>query len=98
VKHLIVLRHGHAKDDGRHVLEAMDPFLPLGALATDVEQSKRIKIKENESKWRQNLTSRLFRSIISATHLKLRFLKEKWTSTMPVVLTRVRRISCSVGW
>lgn len=34
----------------------------------------------------------------SDTHLKLRFLNEKWTSTMPVVLTRVRRISCSVGW
>ena len=32
------------------------------------------------------------------THLKLRFLKEKCTSTIPVVLTRVRRISCSVGW
>lgn len=32
------------------------------------------------------------------THLKLRFLNVKWTSTIPVVLTRVRRISCSVGW
>lgn len=31
------------------------------------------------------------------TYLKLRFLKEKWTSTMPVVLTRVLKISCSVG-
>jgi hypothetical protein len=36
---LIVLGHGHAKDDGRHVLEAMDPLLPLGALPSDVEQS-----------------------------------------------------------
>jgi len=31
------------------------------------------------------------------TYLKLRFLKWKCTSTMPVVLTRVRSISCSVG-
>ena len=30
--------------------------------------------------------------------LKLRFLKEKWTSTMPVVFTLVLRMSCSVGW
>lgn len=34
----------------------------------------------------------------SRTYLKLRFLNEKCTSTIPVVLTRVRRISCSVGW
>jgi len=31
------------------------------------------------------------------THLKLRFLKLKWTSTIPVVLTLVRKMSCSVG-
>ena len=30
--------------------------------------------------------------------LKLRFLKEKCTSTMPVVFTLVLRMSCSVGW
>lgn len=38
VQHLIVFGHGHAKDDGRHVFEAMDPLLPLGALASNVEQ------------------------------------------------------------
>ena len=31
-------------------------------------------------------------------YLKLRFLNEKWTSTIPVVLTLVLRMSCSVGW
>ncbi len=34
----------------------------------------------------------------TSNSLKLRFLKEKWTSTIPVVFTRVRRMSCSVGW
>jgi len=32
------------------------------------------------------------------TYLKFRFLNEKWTSTIPVVLTLVRKMSCSVGW
>lgn len=32
------------------------------------------------------------------TYLKLRFLNEKCTSTIPVVFTRVLRMSCSVGW
>ena len=39
MKHLIVFGHGHAKDDGRDVLKAMDPLLPLGTLTSDVEQS-----------------------------------------------------------
>lgn len=30
-------------------------------------------------------------------HLKLRSLKENWVSMMPVVLTRERSTSCSVG-
>lgn len=33
-----------------------------------------------------------------ATHLKFKFLNEKWTSTIPVVFTLVLNISCSVGW
>ena len=32
-----------------------------------------------------------------STYLKFKFLKWKWTSTIPVVLTRVLSISCSVG-
>lgn len=32
------------------------------------------------------------------THLKFKFLNEKCTSTIPVVFTLVRSISCSVGW
>lgn len=31
------------------------------------------------------------------TYLKFKFLNEKCTSTIPVVLTRVRKMSCSVG-
>ena len=30
--------------------------------------------------------------------LKFKFLNEKWTWATPVVLTRVLKISCSVGW
>ena len=43
VKNLIVFGHGDAEDDGRYILEAVDPFLPLGTLSTDVEQSVVIK-------------------------------------------------------
>lgn len=39
VQHLIVFGHGHAKDDGRHVFEAMDPLLSLGTLTSHIEQS-----------------------------------------------------------
>ena len=39
MKHLIVFGHGDAEDDGRDVLKAMDPLLPLGTLTSDVEQS-----------------------------------------------------------
>ena len=35
---------------------------------------------------------------LETTYLKFRFLKEKWTSTIPVVLTLVLKMSCSVGW
>lgn len=38
VQHLVVLAHGDAEDDGRHVLEAVDPLLALTPLPPDVEQ------------------------------------------------------------
>lgn len=41
VKDLIVFRHGDTENDCRYVFETMDPFLPLGPLTTDVEQSER---------------------------------------------------------
>lgn len=44
------------------------------------------------------ISSYLILRNLNTTYLKLRFLKEKWTSTIPVVFTRVLRISCSVGW
>lgn len=39
VKDLIVLGHGHAKYDRRHVFEAMDPFFSFRSLTADVKQS-----------------------------------------------------------
>ena len=39
VQHLIVLGHGDAENNGRYVLEAMNPLFALGALTPDVKQS-----------------------------------------------------------
>ena len=46
--HLLVLRQdeivageGHAEDDGRHALEAVDPLLALRSLPTHVKHPKR---------------------------------------------------------
>lgn len=39
MKHLVVLRHRDAEYDRGDVLEAVDPFLSLGPLPADVEQS-----------------------------------------------------------
>ncbi len=44
---LIVFRHGDAEDDGRHVLETVDPLLPLGPLPTDIKQLE-IEVLEGE--------------------------------------------------
>ena len=38
VQHLVVLAHGYTEDDGRHVLETVNPFLPLRPLTTHIEQ------------------------------------------------------------
>ena len=38
VEDLVVLGHGDAEDDGRHVLEAVDPLLPLRPLTPHVKQ------------------------------------------------------------
>ena len=38
MQHLVVLGHGDAEDDGRDILEAVDPLLALAALTADVEQ------------------------------------------------------------
>lgn len=37
VKHLVVLRQGHAEYDRCHVLEAVYPLLALGPLTADIE-------------------------------------------------------------
>lgn len=47
MQHLIVLRHGYAKDDGGHILEAVDPLLSLRPLSTDVEQFE-VQVLEGE--------------------------------------------------
>lgn len=36
-QHLVVFRDGHQEENGRDVLEAVDPLLPLRSLTTDVE-------------------------------------------------------------
>ena len=41
---LVVLGHGDAEDDGRHVLEAVDPLLALRSLASDVEKPETKKV------------------------------------------------------
>ena len=38
VQHLVVLGHGDAEDDRGHILEAVDPLLPLGSLTAHVKQ------------------------------------------------------------
>jgi len=38
VQDLVVLAHRHAENDGRHVLETMDPFLTLGSLTAHIKQ------------------------------------------------------------
>lgn len=38
VQDLVVLGHGHAEDDGRHILETVDPLLSLRPLAAHVEK------------------------------------------------------------
>jgi hypothetical protein len=44
VKNLIVLGHGDAEDDGRHILETMNPFLTLRSLPADIEKPTKTKI------------------------------------------------------
>lgn len=91
MKNLVIFRHGHAKNYRRNVFEAMNPFFSLRSLTTDVKQSI-----ENRKLNFFLLQSKL--NVKSITHLKFRFLNEKCTSTIPVVFTLVRSISCSVGW
>jgi hypothetical protein len=38
-QNLVVFAKSHAKYDGRHVFEAMDPFLPFTSLAAYVEHA-----------------------------------------------------------
>ena len=39
----VVAGEGHAEDDGRHALEAVDPLLPLGPLAAHVKHPSQQK-------------------------------------------------------
>ena len=47
VEHLVILGHGHAEDDGRDVLEAVDPLLALRALSAHIEQLE-VEVLEGE--------------------------------------------------
>ena len=40
MKNLVIFRHGHAEDDGSHILKTMNPLLSLRPLATNVKQSE----------------------------------------------------------
>ena len=41
-QHQIVLMTGNDENDGRDIVETMDPFTPLIALATDIDDTERI--------------------------------------------------------
>lgn len=47
VQHLVVFAHGHAEDDCRHILEAVNPFLPLRPLPAHVEKLE-VEVLEGE--------------------------------------------------
>lgn len=38
MEHLVVATQSNAEDDGRHVFEAVDPFLPLWPLTSHIKQ------------------------------------------------------------
>ena len=40
MENLVIFRHGHAEDDGSHILKTMNPLLSLRPLATNVKQSE----------------------------------------------------------
>ena len=40
IQRLIVLRNGDKEYESGHILETMDPFLPLGSLTTDIEPNR----------------------------------------------------------
>lgn len=41
-QHLVVFTQSHTEDNGGHVLEAMNPLLPLAALATHIEHAVKL--------------------------------------------------------
>lgn len=47
MEHLVVFAHGDTEDDCGDVLETVDPLLPFGSLAADVEQFE-VEILERE--------------------------------------------------
>jgi len=101
--HFIVLHQDHVigaegcdEDDAGHPLEAVDPLLPLRALAAHVEHPGQDKVG-GVSTPTPCPTPGTSPRRGDGPHLKLRSLKENWVSMMPVVLTRERSTSCSVG-
>ena len=40
MENLVIFWHGHAEDDGSHILKTMNPLLSLRPLATNVKQSE----------------------------------------------------------
>ena len=77
--HLVVSAHRRNERDRRHILKAVDPLATLRALASDI----------NHAAWHQRgVFGRIVldRNVVSTI--------SKLDSTMPVVATRDRKISC----
>ena len=68
VETLVVFAHVHAENDRRHVFEAMNPFLPLRPLASDVKQLE-IEVFEGE----RNLRQRARKTVVAPGCIKEAF-------------------------
>lgn len=58
MENLVIFRHGHAEDDGSHILKTMNPLLSLRPLATNVKQSEfvgEVLVERNKIKFPEAL-------------------------------------------
>lgn len=78
MKNLIILRHGDAENYGCYIFKAVDPFLSLGSLSADIEQSD-VGLRETGRKVKVLIVIESINEVKCPliTHLKLRFLNEK---------------------
>jgi len=89
-KNKVVLGKGNAEHDGCDPLEAVNPLAALRTLTTHIEDTR--------GRERGLGTSKFFLFIyLKETNRKVTSRIWKVVSEIPVVLTRERRTSCSVG-